>query len=315
MRRAASRLLHLLLPLVNSVLHRAEVALSSGSARPLPHAPVLIVGAPRSGSTLLFQLLTEAFDFGYLSNAHCMFSGAPSWVERVFRPLRRRGSSTFASKRGVVEGWSAPSECGRFWYRFFRRKPEYVPAAEFGRRESRALRAALRALLRAFGRPVLFKNMHCGLRLEPLAAAVPEALFIFITRDVVENAHSLLETRRDVSGDYAAWWSMEPPGIETLKGLPPEQQVVEQVRSINTLVARQLEELHRGRYLTLSYEELSARPRETVETVARFLAAHQAEPARRGGQLPEAFPPRTKVRIDAALYERLRAYAAAEPAR
>jgi LPS sulfotransferase NodH len=313
-RRIASRLLQLLLPLLNRVLHLAEVTLWSGSGRPLPHAPVLIVGAPRSGSTLLFQVLTEAFDFGYLSNAHCMFSGGPSLVERFARPLRRRASSTFTSRRGVVEGWAAPSECGRFWYRFFRRKPEYVPASAFAPRERRALRSALRALLGAFGRPALFKNMHCGLRLEPLADAVPEALFIFITRDVVDNAHSLLETRRDVYGDYATWWSMEPPEIDALKTLPPEQQVVQQVRSLNALIAKQLQELHRGRFITITYDQLSARPRDVVERVAQFLAAHQAEPPRRNA-VPEAFPATAKIRIDAALYERLRAYVTAEPAR
>jgi hypothetical protein len=136
----------------------------------------------------------------------------------------------------VVRGWSAPSECGGFWYRFFRRKPQYVPGEEFDPRQGKKLRAALRALLGAFGRPVLFKNLHCSLRLEPLSAAIPEALFIFIRRDVVDNAHSLLEARREVFGHYAGWWSMEPPQIRTLETLPPEQQVVEQVRSINALV-------------------------------------------------------------------------------
>lgn len=313
MRRAGSRAVERLAPVINRGLHYAEVLLSSGSDRPLPHAPVLIVGAPRSGSTLLFQVLTEAFDFGYLSNLHCLFNGAPSWVERLVRPLRWRSESSFSSKRGVVPGRAAPSECGAFWYRFFRRKPQYVQAGDFHAR--RSMRAALRALLRAFGRPVLFKNIHCSLRLEPLANAVPEALFIFITRNVVDNAHSLLETRRDVFDDYARWWSMEPPNIETLKNLPAEQQVVEQIRQINALVAGQLTELHGGRYLTIAYEDLTARPHEVVETVARFLAARGAEPPRRNVQIPAAFPARTKVTIDAELYDRLCAYAGAEGAR
>lgn len=309
MRRLAGRLLTLLAPYINRVLHSAEVTLWSGSDKPLPHRPVLIVGAPRSGSTLLFQVLTEAFDFGYLSNLHCSFNGGASFVERFIRPLRWRSASTFASRHGVVPGVAAPSECGGFWYRFFRRRPEYVPAADFATKKQ--LRAALRALLGAFGRPVLFKNMHCGLRLEPLASAVPEALFLFITRDVVDNAHSLLETRREVYGDYARWWSMEPPAVESLKTLPPEQQVAEQVRQLNELIARQLAELHRGRFLTLTYEELTASPHAMLDKVAAFLDAHDAKPQKRtSAQVPEAFPIRRTVKIETELYDRLCAYTA-----
>jgi LPS sulfotransferase NodH len=309
MRRVAWWLLQRLLPAINGTLHYAELATSSGSDRPLPHAPVLILGAPRSGSTLLFQVLTEAFDFGYISNLHCTFKGGPSFVERLVRPLRWRISSTFTSRHGVVRGSAAPSECGGFWYRFFRRSPQYVPAGAFAKKKQ--LRAALRALLKAFGRPVLFKNIHCGLRLEPLAAAVPEALFIFITRDVVDNAHSLLESRREVNHDYVQWWSMEPPAIESLRTLPPEQQVVEQVRQLNDVIARQLAELHRGRFVTISYDELTARPHATVEKVAAFLEAHHARPAKRTtAQVPEVFPVRRSVKIETDLYDRLCAYAA-----
>jgi LPS sulfotransferase NodH len=314
MRKLGGRLVALLIPVINGVLHRVELALSSGSSKPLPHRPVLIVGAPRSGSTLLFQVLTEVLDFGYISNLHCLFSGGPSVVERLVRPLRWRTRSTFASKRGVVSGWSAPSECGGFWYRFFRRKPEYVPGGELDPRQGKKLRAALRALLSAFGRPVLFKNMHCSLRIEPLSAAVPEALFIFIRRDVVDNAHSLLETRRDVYGDYSKWWSMEPPRIAELASLPPEEQVVEQIRGINSLVERQLQERFPGSFIALSYEELIANPRGTVQSVAAFLDAHGAKPAARAGELPESFQAHKSVKIDTELYDRLCAYAA-EPSR
>jgi len=36
----------------------------------LAHSPLFIVGPPRCGSTLLYQVLTEAFDLAYVSNVH-----------------------------------------------------------------------------------------------------------------------------------------------------------------------------------------------------------------------------------------------------
>ena len=83
----------------------------------------------------------------------------------------------------------------------------------------------------AAGRPLVFKNLYCSLRLEPIAHALPEALFVVMHRDQIENARSILAGRMRRSGDYAAWWSAEPPGIEEIRRLSPVRQVVEQLRA------------------------------------------------------------------------------------
>lgn len=288
---------------LNPLLDRIECRNRGDDAEPLPFRPVFIIGAPRSGSTLLYQLLLQSFDFAYFSNLHCRFWGGPSIIERRLKICRRRPPERFDSKHGVVAGWRSPSECGEFWYRFFRRLPQFVPAAEADAEKMQRLRRAIRAYCDAAGRPVLLKNMHCALRLGALFSTLPEARYIYIRRDLVENAHSLLETRMSRLGSYEDWWSMEPPEIEDLRRLPAHQQVVGQVRGINQLVenARANDP---GSFCTVEYNELREDPASVVDGIGEFLSVSGANVDRLAWR-PAPFESPWRLRIDPELYDRL----------
>jgi hypothetical protein len=257
----------------------------------LPYPPIFVVGAPRSGSTLLYQLLTDRFDVGYLANGHARRPGAPSLVERRRGLIRGRQGELgdYDSSFGGTTGELGPSECGPFWYRFFPRRPHYVPADDFPAASRRALRAAVGAFVEACDRPVVYKNLYNTARIEAIAAALPEALFVAIHRDLAANARSLLDARLRVAGGYDAWWSVEPPGIERLLQLPAHEQVVEQVRELDALVARVEESIGPDRVLHLAYEDLCADPRGQLERIAAFAAAHGCKLGERG-EVPVSFP-------------------------
>jgi hypothetical protein len=264
-----------------------------------------VIGTPRSGSTLVYQLLVQAFDVGYLSNRHCRWWGAPSLVERFWHPSP---PAVYESRFGRTVGPAAPSECEGFWYRFFRRSPQYVPLGEADPARLRRLRAAVRRLGDAAGRPLVFKNLLNTLRLRPLGTALPEAVFVCVRRDVVATAASLLESRRTISGDVTKWWSAEPPEIEELRRLPPEQQVVEQVRRIEALVHRDRESLGAGRFLELRYEEVCEDPAEAMREVGALAERSGFRLARRLG-IPAKFERSGGRRIDPEFHERIVDYA------
>lgn len=296
--------------LVNLGLHHLEILNSNYSEQEmLPYPPIFIIGAPRSGSTLLYQVLTNYYDVGYLSNLHARFYGSPSIIERFFHPLKSRQSSDYTSYHGRTEGWLDPSECGEFWYRFFRRKPQYVPLDEADPNKIRQLRGAVRSLVDAFGKPILFKNLNCALRLEPLAKALPESLFIVIHRELLDNSHSLLEGRKKLYGNYTTWWSMEPPAIDKLKTLPPHQQVMEQIRHIYTLIERDRKIIGSNRFIDLQYEEFCRDTYCTINRLDIFFRSHGVN-LKKLPQLsiPPNFQRRNQIRIDRALYSELTNY-------
>lgn len=93
----------------------------------------------------------------------------------------------------------------------------------------------------------------------------------------------------DVAGAYDTWWSVEPPGIERLRQLPAHEQVVEQVRELDALVAQVETSIGPERVLHLTYEDLCADPRTQLERIASFATAHGCDLDARG-EVPASFP-------------------------
>jgi len=258
---------------LHGALGRIELRKAVGAEVPLDHPPVFIVGAPRSGSTLLYQVVVVRYDVGYLSNLHCRLHGAPSIVERL-SGRRLEPPAAFSSDHGRTDGRAAPSECGPYWYRFFRRSPQYVPLEEADPDALRDLRASVRALGDAAGRPLVFKNLLNSLRLEPLGATFPEALFLVVQRDLEDNVASILAARRAVRGDESAWWSAEPPGVDELSRQPPEAQAAGQVTAIHELIDGARQQIGPERFLDVAYEQLCADTHAVLAEISAFAAGH-----------------------------------------
>ena len=65
--------LHLLKKNEN-LFSRVEEKIHSGSThKALEKPPIFIIGPPRSGSTLLYQVLTSYFDLSYFKNLHSKY--------------------------------------------------------------------------------------------------------------------------------------------------------------------------------------------------------------------------------------------------
>ncbi len=291
----------------SNILHHLDILLAPKVEEPLVHPPVFIIGPPRSGTTLLFQIITDAFDLAYLSNTHCRFFGAPALAERLFRPLKKKSPSDYTSLHGRTNGPDSPSECGEWWYRFFRRDPAYVTLKNVDESRMKVLRRSLTAFAMATGKPLFFKNLYAALRLEPLSKFVPEALYIVMTREEYYNAASILAGRKQALNSYQKWWSVPPPGVERLVKLTPCQQVVGQIRSIyaeiDRIVAAGL--IERKRVLRLPYEDMCNDTQDMLNKVDVFLKRNGLSVGRRF-EVPKKFRIRKEVNIPPAMQAELR---------
>lgn len=287
-----------------------DCAFAPDASEPLAYPPVFILGAPRSGSTLLMQVIKDAFDFGYLSNLHSRWFGCPALAERFILDTPRAVRSNYRSEHGTTSSGYEPAECGQWWYRFFRRHPAYIFEAEIDTAKMRRFRQSLAALTNAFGRPLIFKNLYASFRINAIARFVPEAIFITISRNIVENGHSILEGRYKVFGDYGHWWSMEPPNIGELKALPPHQQVIEQVRQIRSIIDSDLKEnrIPLTRRFEVQYEDFCDDPGAIIDELNKFFIANQC-PVSRKNYTPTPFKIRNTIRIDEELYRAMALYA------
>ena len=251
-------------------LHPLDVRFGSNGDNEIK--PIFIIGAPRSGSTLLSQVLISAFDLGYFSNLHAYFFGAPDIPQKLLGKRLRYEGKNFDSRFGDINGLLSPSECGEYWYRFFRRSPQYVRMEDADPEKMDQFRRSITRFTENCKRPVLFKNMLVALRLRPVIKCIPGALFIIIRRNLFENAQSLLEARIKIYGNANTWWSMEPPGIDTLKKLPPPQQVLAQIQEIHSTIESDLRAsgIQEDRVMFVDYEDFCSDTHDTLHKFESF---------------------------------------------
>lgn len=307
LRKLKNKIFNLLAGWLLPPLERAFV---KGAGDTLPHPPIFFLGAPRSGTTLAMQVITDVFDLGYLSNHHCKFYGAPAFAEKLFKPTEGRLRSDYRSIHGVTDASYAPSEGSQWWYRFFRRNPRYVDLNGAEERKMLDFRKSVQSMILACEKPVLYKNPHAALRIQPIAKYIPEALFIIMVRDEIDNAHSLLEVRHKVYKDYQKWWSMEPPLIDDLRDLPSHEQVVEQIRHIHSTIEQDLRQsgVASSVCFSLKYEDLCNNPEREMDRLEAFFHENGCLVPRRC-EPPKPFPRRDQIRIDKQLYAKVRQYA------
>jgi hypothetical protein len=236
--------------------------------------PVFIIGPPRSGSTLLYQCLVNTLDFGYLANVHGLVYGAPTLVEHLTHATDRPRNFPYRSEFGRTRGAWSPSECGEFWYRFFRKNPQYVSAHHVTDRKKQELRNVIATLSRIMKRPLLIKNMPNALRLGPLAQALPSAVYLVTRRQELATARSILGARLSLHGNYERWWSMAPPRTDGVRNLPPTLQVLEQIRSVYDEIDTHREKMSRDLFLDVSYESFCANPGQQIARIKTYLESH-----------------------------------------
>jgi len=289
------------------VLHHLDIFLAPKLNQQFKYPPIFIIGAPRSGSTLLFQILTDAFDVAYLSNLHCNLFGSPALAEKIFQPLNNKQPSDYSSKHGRTNGLSGPSECGEWWYRFFRRMPAHVPLVAVHKTKMRKFRRSVMAFTKAAGKPVLFKNLYASLRLEPLSKYLPEALYIIVTRNELFNAASILSGRKKAFGSYEKWWSVPPPGWEQLQDKTASKQVVGQIRAIYAEIDRVIAKgfIKESKVLRVEYEELCRDTQSLIETMDEFFSYNGLKIARRF-EVPDSFIASENISLPADIADELK---------
>lgn len=264
---------------LNEILAEAELP-NGGESSPGPDYPVVyIVGAPRSGTTLLSQLVSRCLPVGYINNLIARFWMRPSVGIRLSSMLLGgsvREKISFSSSFGTTEGVHEPHEFGYFWRRWLEIDgfPTHkIPNDALELLDSEGLRETLkREILGQFRLPVVFKNIICGLQASFLTRVYPKSLFVHIKRDPFMTAASILKSRRERFGCYNTWWSLKPstwPFTE-FSGQPAFEvamQVKECWREIDEELAQ-----HNVLSLQVTYEDLCKAPAKVMSFICESLA-------------------------------------------
>lgn len=197
---------------------------------------IYVVGLPRSGTTLLSQLISRCFQVGYINNLIARFWLNPVVGIRLSQMLFGpdiRGKINLDSEHGVsLEPWG-PHEFGYFWRHWLLLDESPTHKLSDGlcqKIDAKGLRIMLGNIVSEFGMPVVFKNIICGLQASLLTEIYTNSLFVFIERDPKKVALSILRCRTERYGDAKTWWSIKPSTFNKISQMSdPHAQIERQI--------------------------------------------------------------------------------------
>ncbi|AXH09209.1 hypothetical protein CP960_01745 [Malaciobacter halophilus] len=246
--------------------------------KPLKYQPVFIIGAPRTGSTILYQVITNQLDILYVNNLVCkfyknLFFGF--WLsDKLFK---QKAHDCFKSDHGDTStcGLNSPSECGGFWYKWLRDDKHFIDYDEITDEIVHQIRDELTAVINYFDKPLIFKNLNAGQRMRLLHKCFPEAKFIFIKREPLFTAQSILKAKRKEGLNDNDFWSIMPYNVEELKKLSTYEQIVKQIYFLEKQILEDSKLFDKKSLLSIDYKELGDDFENTVKKCQKFISTDE----------------------------------------
>jgi LPS sulfotransferase NodH len=267
--------------LKNRALEPLDVLLRRRYAR--PDIPIVfIVGAPRSGTTVLYQLIADHLDVGFINNRMARYFAAPLVGAMLHGRTGGVHGLPLSSDYGRTDGDSSPHEFSWFWqYHGDFRLHDDLTDDELAQINWRPVKQSLEGLAGYFGRPLVIKNLNSVVyQIEWLKNLLPSDRFIWIQREDRYTVQSILHARQEQCGDRDVWWSVRPRDAREWRDKPAVDQVVHQVSDVCGAISRAFERIPSRDTLKLDYEELMLNPCATLMEVAEFIGADVADETR-----------------------------------
>lgn len=213
------------------LLNRIEFGSSNSRAEyKNEYSPLFIIGSPRTGSTVLYQMLTYSLKSLYISNFISLFHRAlPSGISLSMKLFGDNVHTSFESTYGNTRDWCSPSECPAFWFRWFSREDDFVEFDGLSSQQVDAIRRNIYTPMGKYKRGMIFKNLTSGQRLQVLIKALPNAKFIYLRRDPFFSLQSLLKAREKLGIKQETWWSVKPKNHRELNQMSLLDKLVNQI--------------------------------------------------------------------------------------
>lgn len=219
--------------------------------------PVIILAAPRSGSTLLYETLAEAPEIWTVGGeSHQFIEGFRQLHPMSGRVDSNRLEAAHATEQivGKLRGRFARRLCNRDGHQWIQDKqPEELRFLE--------------------------KTPKNALRQPFLEQVFPDALYVFLYREPGPNISSMMEawkagrwvTYRRLRGWRGPPWSLLlPPGWQELSGSSLAQICTFQWESANRIALDDLDKVAPNRWATCNYDDLITDTEHTIHRICRF---------------------------------------------
>jgi len=242
------------------------------------YSPIFIVGAPRTGSTILFEKLTNELDLLYPNNLSWRFYNNFLFSFLLSKRFyNNKAHNCFDSDHGGTLGcgWNAPSECGTFWRKWIDiDNKNFYDKDDLTKQEKDEIKQDVLSVINKFDKPILFKNLINGQMIRLLLDIFPNAKFIFVKRDMLLTAQSILKAKRKNGMGDSEYWSIKPKNYQKLKQIKnPYEQIIKQIHYIEKQIIDDSKLIAKENFLKVNYENLE----EDLVKAKQFIGVEKRE--------------------------------------
>ncbi len=232
---------------------------------------IFVFGLPRSGTTILTQILSHCLDVSYINNFAARFWHAPMVGMQLSRILLGSSKfSSFTSDFGKTGELTEPHEFGYFW-QYWLKKNEIEDYLDIGDSENKidweGLKLTLANIQNGENKAMVFRNIFGANYINQLNKTLKKVVWVYIEREPMDVAISILNARRKYYGDRNIWWATFPPNYKELKDLAYPEQIAGQVVSLEKFYQEQIQKSNQDNVLRISYKSLCNNPNEILSSV------------------------------------------------
>ncbi|MFO7940128.1 MAG: sulfotransferase [Bacteroidales bacterium] len=237
------------------------------------HFPIFIIGSPRSGTTIFYQILSSTLDCIYFDNLTHLAKETPIIGKQISQFIYgNRRHQSFQSQYGdtSADGLLAPSEGGQILHYLLNSSADTFMPEYFSQESLIKLKSKLFALLNIYKKPFISKNTYNSLRMELLSKVHPSTKIIWIKRDPFFTAQSIYFARKKNNTAVNKWWGVKTPSFHSDIHLPFATQIIKQVFEIERHIFNKKNLFRKEQWLEINYSELE-NPLNVVMKCEEFL--------------------------------------------
>jgi hypothetical protein len=257
--------------------------------------PLFIVGLPRSGTTLVYELIVQAFEVNYFSHILDYAYGLPNITTRLTRRYTKNPPPRYQSRYGRIPGFFSPAENFYFWMRWFPESPvlgHHVPVELLDEETIADANRAVGSITQISGRPYVFKNLYSSLSISSLLKVFNNARIVIVQRELEAVAASMYKRRRELQ-NKRTWWSIKPPFSSSIQSNNLIEQVAFQCIRSEQLIEQAISEAKTGHCLAVNYKEVCESPLDFINRLAEWIGPEFIK--REDSNLPHNFEQRPSV--------------------
>ncbi len=270
-------------------------------------APIFIIGPARSGTTLVYQCITQGLKTSYFPNFATWLPNFPIFAASVASsfdvscPLE-----CFESNYGKTKGWLAPAQGYEIWTRWFQNINDYSAPTNFDDAAIFKIRKVVASFEKLFDAPFVNKWPGFNVFMAKLSNTFPNAMFVRVHRDYLQIAQSVLKGRLDLYDNPYKSFTRLPTSYRRFQDKHYIDQICAYVLGIEADLNRSQLAIGTDKFYHINYDDLCRYPHGIILDFANWYSENTGYLLTKRGNIQDSFKVSTKQKVDDRDYEALK---------